>query len=133
MSNKKVLVVDDEEDIRDILEFHINSQGWCVDVASSPIDALKMLKSRDYFMLITDLAMPKMNGYELIKEVKELYPSLFCSVITGFGYDTSHSLVKLNQEFDCPIFLKPFDFKENLIGKTISTVWDQYQITLNKS
>lgn len=127
MINDRVLVVDDEEDIRDLMDIHLSSLGWKIDTAATPNDALEMLKTGKYFLMITDLAMPQMDGYELIKKVYQYNPDLPCAVITGFGYDTNHSLVKLNREYDCPVFLKPFDFKENLIGSHISKVWDQLQ------
>lgn len=126
MSNKRILLVDDEEDILDILTIHLEGLGWNVDSITSPAKALSQLQQREYFLLITDIAMPEMSGDELIEVVAKEFPRISLAIMTGFGYDPSHNILKLNKKYECPIILKPFNFKDNIIENTIKSLWNRY-------
>lgn len=126
MSNKKILLVDDEEDILDILSIHLESLGWEVDSLVSPSEVINTLQNGEYFLLITDIAMPQMSGDELIEKVAQEFPKLSMAIMTGFGYDPSHNILKLNKKYDCPIILKPFNFKDKIIENTIHSLWEKY-------
>ena len=86
---KKVLIVDDNPNmsslLSDILEI-FECKSVC---APDGEEALKCLKNEKFDMVITDLRMPKMHGINLLKTVKENYPSLPVVVITGFSGDTT--------------------------------------------
>jgi two-component system, chemotaxis family, chemotaxis protein CheY len=79
---KTVLIVDDSESIREVVNFTLENAGFNVLVGVDGQDALKFLDGRDIHLIITDLHMPVLNGIEFIKEVRksELYkriPILF--------------------------------------------------------
>lgn len=71
MNGKKILIVDDDPDIRLLIDFHMSEEGCEVLEASDGIEALEVLKDNHVDIIITDLIMPNMDGYELIKVLKE--------------------------------------------------------------
>ncbi|MGB6592094.1 MAG: response regulator [Candidatus Nitrosopolaris sp.] len=72
-SSKRILIVDDEPDISFTLKIILEENGFKeVDVYNEPLLALQNFKSRVYSLLITDVAMPRMDGFELYKHVKKI-------------------------------------------------------------
>lgn len=68
---KKILVVDDSEMVRNFHSYIIRMFGYDVETAENGIIALEKLLREEYQLLVTDINMPKMDGYELIKNVQE--------------------------------------------------------------
>ena len=68
---QKVLVVDDSEMVRNFHSYIIKMFGYEVETAENGVVALEKLLSEEYQLLVTDINMPKMDGYELIKNVQE--------------------------------------------------------------
>lgn len=128
-NNAEILIVDDEEDTLTLLQTHLRNNGWSVDAASHPLTALKMLKHKEYFLMITDIAMPGLDGYELIEEVSVQFPKMQVAVMTCFGYNPDHSLLVLHKQYKCPVFLKPFNLEDSFIIDTIANIWEQSQTT----
>ena len=60
--NNRILAVDDEEDVLEFLKIYLESLGWEVTTVSSTTEAFKVLEERPYFLVITDIAMPDMDG-----------------------------------------------------------------------
>ena len=69
---KTILIVDDSESIREVVNFTLENEGYNVLIGVDGKDALKFLDGKDIDLIITDLHMPVMNGIELIKEVRLL-------------------------------------------------------------
>lgn len=69
--NKKILIVDDSESIREIVSFSLENEGCTVLKANDGQDALKFLTGDSVDLIITDLHMPVMDGIELIKKVRQ--------------------------------------------------------------
>ncbi len=118
----KVLVADDEKDIRDGLQSFLRFLGFEVYNASNGEEAIEILKEyKPFDLIITDLRMPKRSGEELIKTALELNPEQPIIVITAFVYDASHCVIKTGLK---NIFSKekPFNFAhlENLIENALS-------------
>jgi len=86
-TKKRILIVDDEqvflEQLNDALEH--SSLDLLVDTARDGIEALEKLQETYHDIVITDLKMPKMDGYELLREIQKRYPSIYVVVITAFG------------------------------------------------
>jgi len=104
------LVVDDEPDIREMLSEQLQEFGLIVDEARDGEEALEKIKNRKYGYIFTDLKMPKMNGEELIKEVRKLdIPNIKIFAITGgiTGDFSGNNLNISSLEIDTYI-LKPF-------------------------
>lgn len=125
-ANKKILIVDDEPDILDILSFHLEGFGWETELASTPYEALEKLDNRDYFLIITDIAMPGMDGYELITELNRKNCSSQIALMTGFGYNPKHTLVRINQKHKYPLFFKPFELTKSTIQDTVKELFNKY-------
>lgn len=88
-SRPRVLVVDDEESILDLLSRALASAQYDVDVAPNGIVALELLKKQAYDLVITDLRMPGMDGLALITEARALHRKLPVVVITGYSSEAS--------------------------------------------
>ena len=85
----RVLVVDDEASIRDLLAKTLALAEYEVDTASDASTALNRLRAAEYDLLIADLRMPGMDGLTLIRQVKKIRAELPVIIITGFSSETS--------------------------------------------
>ena len=85
----RVLVVDDEASIRDLLSKTLALADYEVDVAPDGEEALDRLKTQPCDLLITDLRMPGLDGMSMISEVRRLHPQLPVIVITGFSTEAT--------------------------------------------
>ena len=81
----KILLVEDEEQIRKALASFLVSKGYLVDDVEDGELAMGKLSSSDYSILITDLKMPVMDGTDLVKTVRNIKPNIGIIVLTGFG------------------------------------------------
>ncbi len=117
MKVEKVLIVDDDEIMRDFLEATTQSAGMEAFVAPGGHKALEILKKESIDLLLTDMQMPKMSGMELIKKAKEVSPSTLIVVITAFG--SVDNAVEAMQKGAFHYLLKPFtpDALETIIQK----------------
>ena len=82
MTNR-ILLVDDEPSIRVVLSAILQDAGYTVDVAENGFDALRKMQNAVPDMVITDLRMPNMNGFELLTVLRQRYPQLPTIVISG--------------------------------------------------
>lgn len=79
----KIIVVDDEDIVRESLHDWLDGVGYDVEVAASAEEALEILEKKKINIMLADLVMPGMNGIELMKEAKKLYPTLAAVIITA--------------------------------------------------
>ena len=124
--NRNILIVDDEPDVLNLLKIYLESHKWKVITVSSPSQAFKELKNKAFFLILTDIAMPTMDGYEFLNEIKEKGVPSQIALITGFGYNPKHTLVKINKKRKYPIFFKPFEFKKPKLKETVQRAWEEY-------
>ncbi len=112
MASEKILVVDDEEMIRDLCSHILTAEGYQVTIVSNGAAALEELSRHDMDLLITDIKMPGMDGLELFERVKQLNQDIVTIFITGHGtLDTAiESLMRGVDGF----VLKPFTQEEIL-------------------
>ncbi len=89
-ASASVLWVDDEEMIRNIGKEMLEALEHRADVAASGVEALSLLRNNQYDLLITDIGMPDMNGWQLVERIKENYPEMKVAVVTGWGADVSN-------------------------------------------
>ena len=85
MKTSRILVVDDEESLRRVLQVQLEQDGYSVVTAASAQQALSLLQLRGYDLVITDLRMPDISGIEVLKHVKPQYPETVVIVLTAFG------------------------------------------------
>lgn len=81
----KILVVDDEPKICNLIEELLKREGYQVDTSLSGVEALQMMKKHNYQMLLTDLKMPGIDGLELVQKVKKEYPEVRTIMVTGYA------------------------------------------------
>jgi two-component system response regulator PilR (NtrC family) len=106
----RILVVDDEESIREFLEIMLKKEGYEVTCAEDGLKAKDLLAKKAFDMVISDLQMPNMTGLELLKHVKETYPDLVFMMITAFG--TTESAVEAMKIGAYDYLTKPFKIDE---------------------
>jgi len=82
---KRVLVVDDEENLRRVTQLKLQQAGYEATTASDGARALELLARHPQDLIITDLKMPGMSGLDLLRSVKEEYPEVIVIVVTAFG------------------------------------------------
>ena len=72
-TKKNILVVDDEKEIAELIEIHLMSQDYNVSKAKNGVEALKLLEENKYDLILLDVMMPKMDGKETLKKIREKY------------------------------------------------------------
>jgi PAS domain S-box-containing protein len=80
-----ILIVEDEEDIRTLLSEILTSDGHAVSVASGGKKGIEVFKKERFDLILTDLGMPGMSGWEVASTIKKLAPEVIIAVITGWG------------------------------------------------
>src|SRR4029078_1749764 len=81
----RILVVDDEQAVRDLLAKTLTMADYDVDTSPDGPGALERLRVADYDLLITDLKMPGMDGLSVIREARRIRPEIAVVIITGYS------------------------------------------------
>ena len=81
----EILVVDDEESITDVLKKELSSDGYQVQTAHDGQEAIDAVKSTPIALVVLDLQMPKVNGFDVLRYVKENFPGVKVIVLTGYA------------------------------------------------
>ncbi len=124
MEDSCVLVVDDDQLILDLTSSFFESEGMEVHCASNGEEALQMLRERAFILMVTDLNMPGMDGFELTVKVREMAPRMPIYLSTG---DVSPEITRLAREAGIArVFSKPFHLAKVLemirsAGNAVST------------
>ncbi len=79
-----ILVVDDEPSYRKTIKRLLKREGHSVTLAEDGIDGLRILENKEFDMVLTDINMPNMNGWEFLEKLDALYPDLPAAIITGY-------------------------------------------------
>lgn len=108
--NRPILVIDDEESMRIALAEALSRSGHPVECMSNGYDALKKIQSNSFKLVITDVRMPKMDGLEILLEIKNVLPEIPVIMITAYG--TIHNAVEAMKKGAADYILKPFSFEE---------------------
>ena len=109
MATKRLLVVDDEQSIRDLLKQAFSQNGYDVITAGSAEEALETQKSDTRWIIISDLNLPGMNGLELCKKIRSEYPFAIVYAITG--YASMYELADCREAGFEDYFTKPVDLR----------------------
>ncbi|MBM4454452.1 MAG: response regulator, partial [Chloroflexi bacterium] len=105
----RILVVDDEQVIRDIAKRILTSEGYNVDTVDNATDALKMIKGKRYNLLLLDVKMPGMSGPELYRRIQKITKSLAKRVVFVTGDVMSADTDRFLAETRVAHVAKPFD------------------------
>jgi two-component system, OmpR family, response regulator ChvI len=80
----RILVVDDEPDIAQVLKMGLEKNGFAVDAYNNPLDAISNFKTGSYDLLLLDIKMPKMNGFELYNKLRQIDEKARICFITAY-------------------------------------------------
>ncbi len=110
---KRILIVDDDDEIRELLEFDIASSGYFVDTAVNGLEGLNKALNNTYDLILLDVMMPKMNGFEVCKNIRQAKLAVPVLMLTAKG-----TIDDKTTGFDCgadDYLVKPFDIQEVLL------------------
>lgn len=107
MSKKKILIVDDEANIRRILQVAFDREGWSAVLAENGHEALQVLKSGRVDAVLTDVTMPGMSGYQLQEAIAADWPEIPVVIMTAYG--TIPQAVRAIRKGAFEYVSKPFD------------------------
>lgn len=108
LRGKRVLIADDEQTIRDTIGSVLAKLGCQTTVCSDGYQAISLLEQRPFDLVISDIKLPHRNGYEVFAAARRLSDEFPVVLITGFGYDPKHSIVRASQEGLGTVLFKPF-------------------------
>lgn len=108
----RILVIDDEEPVRNVLSRILTQANHQVTVAGNGEEGIRLFKEREFDAVLTDLGMPGMSGWEVCKVIKQISPELPVGMITGWGSEVSRAKIEeTGLDF---VISKPFDFNQIL-------------------
>jgi two-component system, NtrC family, response regulator PilR len=110
MTKQKILVVDDEKSMCDFLEIMLNKEGYEVTSTTSGEKALELLDNNLYSMVLTDVKMPGVDGFEVLRKTKEVSPDTVVIMITAYG--SPEGAVTAIKEGAYDYITKPFRVEE---------------------
>ncbi|OGJ84644.1 MAG: hypothetical protein A2268_11515 [Candidatus Raymondbacteria bacterium RifOxyA12_full_50_37] len=116
MAQGRILVVDDEVDLLEILSEFLTDKGFTVVTAHDGVEALQTLeKSPAFDLVLSDINMPRMKGFELINQVRKKYPDTKCSLITAYDVNSYIDLAKQYNVGNIFSKTSPFNFPDFLV------------------
>jgi len=108
-----ILVVDDDQDVCEYLQDFLTSEGYTVKVVNDPTETLETLSAQEFHVVVLDLMMPKLNGIDLLGQIRQADDDIAVIILTGYpSLETATSSI----EHDVSAYIrKPFsinDFRE---------------------
>jgi len=107
-SRLSILVVDDHRDVNDVLCEYLSLEGYSVESAFDGLEAMRRFRPAEHDVVITDVAMPLMNGWELIAALHVRAPELPVLLMTGYGSGNWNESY-LKKQGVCAVLSKPLD------------------------
>lgn len=108
LSGSRLLVVDADEAIRRSAHHLLGCQGATVETARDAQEAIALSRQTPYSAALVDIRLPDLDGFATYKRLREVQPGVPIILMTGFGWDPSHSIVKARQEGLQTVLYKPF-------------------------
>ena len=112
-NKKRILIVDDDDEIRDLLDFDIAQSGYITDTAKNGLEGLNKVLNNSYDLVLLDVMMPKMNGFDVCKNIRQAKIKIPVIMLTAKG-----TIEDKTDGFDCgadDYIVKPFDIQEVLL------------------
>jgi two-component system response regulator PilR (NtrC family) len=110
ISSKHILIVDDSQDLTHVIADFLGMYGYRVSTARDGHDALECMNSEHIQVVVSDIHMPRMDGFTLMGEIKAKYPKVPIVLITGFSISEAQKLA-FDRGADAFV-AKPFKLKE---------------------
>ncbi|MDA2926038.1 response regulator [Acidobacteria bacterium AH-259-G07] len=112
MAEKKILIIDDEEDFVKMLTRNLELHGYHVEGCTTARQALNRVKKKSYDIVLVDFKMPKMGGDVIIEKIQEICPTCKFIILTGFSVDGKvREILETNPKV-CACLQKPFEIKD---------------------
>jgi DNA-binding NtrC family response regulator len=108
VAGRRILLADADAAIRKAAHQLLARVSCEVDTAKDGAEALKLCRSRKYDVVMGDIRLPDMSGYEFFAQAREASGNVPIVLLTGFGYDPTHSIVRARQEGLRAVLYKPF-------------------------
>ncbi len=108
LAGTRLLVVDADETIRRSAHNLLGTQGATVETARDAHEAIALARQTHYSAALVDIRLPDLDGFETFRRIREAQPETPIILMTGFGYDPSHSIVKARQQGLQTVLYKPF-------------------------
>lgn len=112
MQNAHILIVEDEQRLAEILQKQLHESGFTSDIASDGYVGKRFMEKNSYDLVILDINLPLMNGYELCNEIRKFNVSIPIIMLTALG-TPDNKLIGFESGADDYV-LKPFDYRELL-------------------
>jgi CheY-like chemotaxis protein/putative methionine-R-sulfoxide reductase with GAF domain len=106
--SQRVLVVDNDERVRKSAHSILGRLGCIVETARDGKEAVALAKLSRYDSMLADIKLPDLTGYEVYRALRQAQPTAHVILMTGFGYDATHSIVKAKQDGLRYVLYKPF-------------------------
>jgi DNA-binding response OmpR family regulator len=117
----RILVVDDDEDIRKTVSVILKDEGYIVDLAATGNEAIQKTEETTYNVALLDIKLPDMEGVDLLNLLKETVPKIRKIMVTGYP-SMQNAITALNKKADAYL-IKPVD-----IEKLLATVKEQLRL-----
>ena len=114
LAGAEVLVADDEPNIRTTISDILRKYGAKVMTAANGAEAIAILEKHDFNLVLSDIKMPDKSGYDVFAAARKKSAALPVILMTGFGYDPNHSIVRASQEGLQAVLFKPFKVEQLL-------------------
>ncbi|MCW4043996.1 MAG: response regulator [Candidatus Bathyarchaeota archaeon] len=114
----RILVVDDDENIRKTLTTILRNEGYTVDTAQDGKEAIKKTEASAYNVALIDIRLPDMEGIELLTKIKDTVPKTRKIIVTGYP-TLKNAIAAVNKQADAYL-MKPVD-----VGKLLETIGEQ--------
>jgi CheY-like chemotaxis protein/PAS domain-containing protein len=108
LAGSRVLVVDADEAVRRAAHQLLGRHGAIVETAQNAHEAIALARQTPYSAAMTDIRLPDLDGYEIYCRLREVQPGMPIIMMTGFGYDSTHAIVKARRDGMQSVLYKPF-------------------------
>ena len=118
MKNNRILIVDDENDINLLFKMVLEDNGFKVDTFNDPLVALQNFTAGSYDLLLLDMLMPKMNGFELYQKMRMIDDKVKICFLTASGIDQEEfrkravSIASIENDTENCFIIKPIENEE---------------------
>ena len=108
LAGRRILIADDEAIIRETISDVLTKNGALTVMARDGTEAVGMIQVQHFDLVVSDIKMPHKSGYEVFAAARAANPDCPVILITGFGYDPDHSIVRASREGLAGVLFKPF-------------------------
>ncbi len=108
LQGARILVADDEENIRITIRDILHKYHAVATICSTGSEAIREIEQHDFDLIVSDIRMPDKSGYDIFAAVRRRMNTIPVILMTGFGYDPNHSIIRASQEGLQAVLFKPF-------------------------